>query len=50
MIEVELQSLKLQSLTATAEEVATLVETAKDTVRRKYGLLLEEEIQYVGFV
>lgn len=34
---------------ANAEEVVILVAIAKDAVRRKYGLLLEEEIQYVGF-
>ena len=34
---------------ATAEEVIMLIAIAKDTVRRKYGILLEEEIQYVGF-
>ena len=34
---------------ATAEEVAMLALMVKDTVRSKYGLELEEEIQYVGF-
>lgn len=34
---------------ATAEEVIILIGIAKDHVRRKFGLLLEEEIQYVGF-
>ncbi len=33
----------------TAEEVLMLIAMAKDTVRRKYGISLEEEIQYVGF-
>lgn len=33
---------------ATAAEVAALAAIAKDAVRRKYGLQLEEEIQYVG--
>lgn len=34
---------------ATAEEVIILIGIAKDVVRRKFGILLEEEIQYVGF-
>lgn len=34
---------------ASAEEVKELVEIAKDVVRQKYGIVLEEEIQYVGF-
>jgi len=34
---------------ATAEEVMTLIRLAKDTVKRKFGILLEEEIQFVGF-
>lgn len=34
---------------ATAEEVITLITAAKDAVMRKYGIALEEEIQYVGF-
>lgn len=34
---------------ATAEEVVMLVSLVKDTVRRKFGISLEEEIQYVGF-
>ena len=34
---------------ASAEEVVMLVGVAKDNVRRKFGLQLEEEIQYVGF-
>ncbi len=34
---------------ATAEEVVMLTAIAKDTVRRTYGLRLEEEIQHVGF-
>ncbi|QQG45238.1 MAG: UDP-N-acetylmuramate dehydrogenase [Candidatus Sungiibacteriota bacterium] len=34
---------------ATAEGVVTLIGIAKDTVRHKYELSLEEEIQYVGF-
>ena len=32
-----------------AEEVVILAGIVKDTVRRKFGILLEEEIQYVGF-
>lgn len=34
---------------ATAEEVVMLISIAKDTVKRKFGILIEEEIQYVGF-
>jgi len=34
---------------ATAEEVIMLIAIAKEAVRRKYGILLEEEIEYVGF-
>lgn len=34
---------------ATAEEVVTLIGVAKEAVRRKFGITLEEEIQYVGF-
>lgn len=34
---------------ATAEEVIMLIGIAKDTVERKFGIILEEEIQYVGF-
>lgn len=34
---------------ATAEGVLMLIAIAKDAVRRKYGISLEEEIQYVGF-
>ena len=34
---------------ATAEEVRALIANAKDTVQNKYGVVLEEEIQYVGF-
>ena len=34
---------------ATADEVAMLISMAKDAVFRKYGIALEEEIQYVGF-
>lgn len=34
---------------AKAEEVVILIGIAKDTVRRTFGILLEEEIQYVGF-
>lgn len=34
---------------ATAEQVIMLVAIAKDHVRRKFGITLEEEIQYVGF-
>ncbi len=34
---------------ATAEEVVMLISIVKDTVKRKFGLLLGEEIQYVGF-
>lgn len=34
---------------ATAEEVVMLIAIAKDLVRRKFGVLLEEEIQYIGF-
>lgn len=33
---------------ATAEEVVMLIAIVKDTVRRKFGIILEEEIQYVG--
>lgn len=35
---------------ATAEDVVILIGMAKEYVHRKYGLLLEEEIQYVGFL
>ncbi len=34
---------------ATAEEVVMLAGLAKERVHRRYGLLLEEEIRYVGF-
>lgn len=34
---------------ATAEEVLILIGIAKEYVHRKFGLLLEEEIRYVGF-
>ncbi len=34
---------------ATAKEVAATIKLAKDAVKNKYGILLEEEIQYVGF-
>lgn len=34
---------------AKAEEVIMLVSLAKEKVRQRYGILLEEEIQYVGF-
>lgn len=34
---------------ATAEEIIMLITVAKDTVKRKFGIILEEEIQYVGF-
>ena len=34
---------------ATANDVCTLINSAKDAVRRRYGLSLEEEIQYLGF-
>lgn len=34
---------------ATAEEVVMLISIAKDAVKRKFGIVLEEEIQYVGF-
>lgn len=34
---------------STAEEVVMLISLVKDAVRRKFGILLEEEIQYVGF-
>ena len=34
---------------ATAEEVVMLVSIVKERVRQKYGIMLEEEIQYVGF-
>lgn len=34
---------------ATAEEVIMLIGLAKDAVKTKFGILLEEEIQYVGF-
>ena len=34
---------------ATAEDVVMLVAVAKEYVHRKFGILLEEEIQYVGF-
>ncbi len=33
----------------TAEEVKKLIDAAKDKVRTKYGLQIEEEIQYLGF-
>lgn len=35
--------------TATAEDVMRLVAAAKDAVKKKYGLALQEEIQHVGF-
>lgn len=34
---------------ATAENVRFLIQYAKEAVRRKYGVCLEEEIQYLGF-
>lgn len=34
---------------AKAEDVLTLISIAKDVVMRKFGVMLEEEIQYVGF-
>ena len=34
---------------ATAEDVVMLIGIIKDRVRRQFGVLLEEEIQYVGF-
>lgn len=34
---------------ATAEEAVMLIALAKERVHRAYGVLLEEEIQYVGF-
>lgn len=34
---------------ATAEEVVMLIGLAKERVHRHYGLLLEEEIRYIGF-
>lgn len=34
---------------ATADEVVILIALAKDTVFRKFGIALEEEIQYIGF-
>jgi len=34
---------------ATAEDVVMLIGVAKERVHRTYGILLEEEIQYVGF-
>lgn len=34
---------------ATAEDVIMLIALAKEYVHRKFGILLEEEIQYVGF-
>ena len=34
---------------ARAEDVVMLISTAKEYVHRKFGILLEEEIQYVGF-
>ena len=34
---------------ASAEEVIMLIGIVKDAVQRKFGILLEEEIQYVGF-
>lgn len=34
---------------ATAEEILILIGIAKEYVHRKFGLLLEEEIRYVGF-
>lgn len=34
---------------ATAEDVVILIGIAKEHVQRHYGLLLEEEIQYLGF-
>lgn len=35
--------------TATAEDITRLIAAAKDAVRGKYGMLLHEEIQYIGF-
>ena len=34
---------------ATAEEAVIAIAAAKDAVKNKYGILLEEEIEYVGF-
>ncbi|MDP3727219.1 MAG: UDP-N-acetylenolpyruvoylglucosamine reductase, partial [bacterium] len=34
---------------ASAEEVVMLTGLAKERVHRTYGVLLEEEVQYVGF-
>ena len=34
---------------AAAEEVIMLIGAVKDAVKRKFGIILEEEIQYVGF-
>ena len=34
---------------ATAEEVIVAIAVAKDAVKNKYGILLEEEIEHVGF-
>ncbi|MBI4224863.1 MAG: UDP-N-acetylmuramate dehydrogenase [Candidatus Sungbacteria bacterium] len=35
--------------TASAEDVRKLIERAKEEVHKKFGVLIEEEIQYVGF-
>ena len=34
---------------ARAEEVMAMISLAKDAVRKKFGIILEEEIQFVGF-
>ncbi len=34
---------------ATAEDIIILASIVKDGVRKKFGILLEEEIQYIGF-
>jgi len=34
---------------ALAEDIIKLINVAKDTVKKKFGIVLEEEIRYVGF-
>jgi UDP-N-acetylmuramate dehydrogenase len=35
--------------TGTARELCTLIQELKTRVRERFGLLLDEEVQYVGF-
>lgn len=39
----------LNNNTATAEDIVMLIAIAKEYVHRKFGLQLEEEVQYIGF-